>query len=63
MKNSQRVRFSIEKFTTCQILVEKLHSKNHFLSHFTPWKRHFLLFCAFLGMDDFEINFLQRVGF
>ena len=72
-KKKQRVRFWIKTFSKCPILKNCLHSKNHILIHFTPWKRHFLHFsCVLKSMvlywklhyvSDFELEKIQRVRF
>ena len=59
----QRVRFWVKNFSTCQVLKNCLHPKNHIMVQFTPWKWLTLYFWCFSKEHDFEVKISKRVRF
>ena len=70
LKKIQRVRFWKINFSSSEVLKKKLHSINHVLAFFTPWKRNFCSFLKSLILNskkyeasDFNFIKIQRVRF
>ena len=59
----QRVRFWVKNFSTCQVLKNCFHPRNHVMVQFTPRKPLTLYFWCFSKEHDFEVKISKRVRF